>query len=874
MLTPSPYQLLGQQKYEEFILLLDGSDCPYDQANIKVAKFLLYGETPNSYSNIEKIAFELEALRHEAGFSYQVALDIRKSIFPNNFLNQISILDIELTINPISECDFSPLEEIIIGDEPRFDWFYLRVKNILDKIEDNYSTRLIPENLLQFTLEYLESRRLYQQLGEIYLIIKDHEKSSYFFNKSVEIHGYTPITYWGLAKNLLATNRPLEAIHLLQKSLILFPQNLLCTIEYAVVLDSYGENQDALDLLSSTNDRISSIVARNISLANFFRKTRNIDLSYKSFYRVIRTIPLYYECMIGLGSCTSNYQDFEFAQHCFHAASNAFPLGIRAKHRLASLLGTIGYHNKSLELLEKAYTITPFNFHIVISYSVNLADHGKLVEASEIIKKYLDDNNIQYRLHASLQLAKFYLDLGLTLQLYQILDTFQELIIKQSNYGNWEEWMAIYHYLAFIVPSARDDILFNSLLFHAISDQYRVRIEQWKLVIDFLHPENLDKKVNSKFSVNKQPLRVGFMSPNFHGHIVGILSKEVILSLSELSEVDVVMIPINPRLSSLDYFKELRETSNVSIHEHYGSVHNLVDLLCNLELDFLIELDGATSNFSYPIQYYQPARFNLGWLGFDAIYASPDNYFLCDWFTHPISADDFYVEKLVRMPHSHMCCEGFLVADKDRDREREALGISSNQIAFIYTAAVRKFNFNTAYAHAQILKQVPNSIILVKTSHGALDRPLAVWKKELDLVGVDSNRVIPIKYAPSNEDHRFYFKMADIYLDAYPYNGGSQTLEALWCDLPVVTYCGEQSFARMGYSLLSTAGITEGIAHSWEEYIEWAVRLATDRDLRLSIKERLAKGKDPDHLCPLWNPKQFARDMYNILQELYEQAEV
>jgi predicted O-linked N-acetylglucosamine transferase (SPINDLY family) len=78
----------------------------------------------------------------------------------------------------------------------------------------------------------------------------------------------------------------------------------------------------------------------------------------------------------------------------------------------------------------------------------------------------------------------------------------------------------------------------------------------------------------------------------------------------------------------------------------------------------------------------------------------------------------------------------------------------------------------------------------------------------------------------------------------------------------------------MGYSLLSTAGITEGIAHSWEEYIEWAVRLATDHDLRLSIKERLAKGKDPDNLCPLWNPKQFARDMYNILQELYEQAEV
>ncbi|MCA1904622.1 MAG: hypothetical protein LDL47_07290, partial [Cyanobacteria bacterium KgW148] len=138
--------------------------------------------------------------------------------------------------------------------------------------------------------------------------------------------------------------------------------------------------------------------------------------------------------------------------------------------------------------------------------------------------------------------------------------------------------------------------------------------------------------------------------------------------------------------------------------------------------------------------------------------------------------------------------------------------------------------------------------------------------------GLNPDRVMPLKYVPTQEEHRFYFKVADIYLDAYPYNGGSQTLEALWCELPVVTYCGEQSFARMGYSLLSTLGITDCIAHSWEEYIEWAVRLATDRDLYQKIKHRLWEAKQPETLSPLWNPKQFARDMYNILQELYQNA--
>ncbi|MCS6958808.1 MAG: hypothetical protein RMK91_02020 [Pseudanabaenaceae cyanobacterium SKYGB_i_bin29] len=450
------------------------------------------------------------------------------------------------------------------------------------------------------------------------------------------------------------------------------------------------------------------------------------------------------------------------------------------------------------------------------------------------------------------------------------LDDIQALLIEHSDRGtSWQEWMFLYHRLTFIVPSIRDNPFFNCLLFSLVSEKYIIRLWEWRKVVAKLYNFNFEavRRYNHKLR------RIAFISPNFTGHVVSILSIDIITELSSLyGDLEVMLIPTDPNYKESKFMEVVRRREQVRIVDLDN--YNLASIavtLAKLDLDVLIELDGATSISACPLLYCRPALINMSWLGFDAPFISPCNYFLCDRYTHPPEFDEIYVEKLVRLPHSHMCVSGFEVAEKDRDEIRTSLGISQDQVVFIYTAAVRKFNFDTAAAHAQILKRSPKSVLLVKTSLGTLDKPLEVWQQELQSVGVSTDRLIPMQYASTQEEHRFYFKVADIYLDAYPYNGGSQTLEALWCELPVVTLCGQQSFARMGYSLLSTLGITDGIAHSWEEYVEWAVRLATDKELYQKIKHRLWEAKQPATLSPLWNPKQFARDMYNILQDLYTQ---
>jgi protein O-GlcNAc transferase len=133
-------------------------------------------------------------------------------------------------------------------------------------------------------------------------------------------------------------------------------------------------------------------------------------------------------------------------------------------------------------------------------------------------------------------------------------------------------------------------------------------------------------------------------------------------------------------------------------------------------------------------------------------------------------------------------------------------------------------------------------------------------------VGIHRIKFIPADYP--EEKHRMIYKIADILLDSYPFNGGTHTLEALWFNVPVVTKTGEQFFSRFGYSFLNTLGIEAGIAHNWEEYIDWGTKLGKNPDLTNKIKTQLAQSKQTEHLAPLWNPKKFAQDMYATLEQI------
>jgi predicted O-linked N-acetylglucosamine transferase (SPINDLY family) len=434
----------------------------------------------------------------------------------------------------------------------------------------------------------------------------------------------------------------------------------------------------------------------------------------------------------------------------------------------------------------------------------------------------------------------------------------------------------IYTNFLFLVSSTRDSLEKNSRLYKFAGNLFAKEIMP---LIEQCSDWQLEYEMKNVYQGDR-PLRIGIISPNFGRHSVGWCSLDTIRELGKLTPH---LYLYNTGLGKPDNLSREFETcaakhywyeQELAIPEQSSYDARLNRTSQNIlddQLDVLIDLDSITHPFNVHLLNRKLAPVCLSWLGFDAPFISPDNYWLGDQYTHPVGIDKYYVEKIVRLPDAHMAVSGFDCIEVDRDQERAKLGISPNQIVYLMAAPGRKFNRAMAKAGVQILNQVPDAVLMYKGIVD-LDFVSVVFKTECESVGVNPERIKFLPATKTEREHRSVYQLADVFLDSYPYNGGTHNLEALWFDLPVVTHKGEQSFARMGYSFLQAIGVAHGVASNWDEYIDWGVRYGLDASLRNSIKQQLIDSKHPDHLAPLWNPKKLAQDMYNLLHNLISKS--
>jgi len=258
-------------------------------------------------------------------------------------------------------------------------------------------------------------------------------------------------------------------------------------------------------------------------------------------------------------------------------------------------------------------------------------------------------------------------------------------------------------------------------------------------------------------------------------------------------------------------------------------------------------------------------------MGFDAPFLSSQNYYLCDRHTHPDYVDSHYVEQLLKLPDAHMAVSGFQSVPVNRGELRELWGIRPNQVVYLYASHSRKFNPDTLVSLVKILNAVPDSVLLIK-SVGDMESIQNAYQQECLNQNISYERIKLIPVTETEEEYRSVYTVSDVCLDSYPYNGGSQNMEALWFDLPLVTYKGEQPSSRMGYSFLATLGIDTGIANNWQEYVECGIKLGLDSNLRNRVREKLIQSKQSQSLSPLWNPQKLAKHMYTMLESLLLQG--
>ena len=610
-----------------------------------------------------------------------------------------------------------------------------------------------------------------------------------------------------------------------------------------------------------------------IALGSAFFKQGDWESSILAYQTALEINPSSVTALGGLGAALTEYGELDKAITFLQSALEIDPNDAQIYCNLGYAFTRSNQMDDAVFCYYKALKLNPefghafWNFNNDILGDVTNPLHFNFVLRRQIADQFLESCYETDRIRALVNFITNYSHSGLNDAAITKLSGLEEFIFENANNFDTLEIEVLYNSFLFNLNSLRDNRELNINLSRLIGRLYKEK------VIDDKSPlHNIDKTTILTISKNSSHLRIGFLSPHFGRHPVGWCSFDVIRELSQITP--------HIYLYTTGTLKpdQLTRQFEAVAEQHFwyedtkfnfdGRVNQLIADISQCQLDVIIDLDSVTVPLGTHIlcrQYLAQVR--LSWLGFDAPFVSSDNYWLGDRFTHPEGVDQYYLEKILRLPDAHMAVSGFESTLIDRNEERKKLNIEANQVAYLYAAPARKFNCDSAKACISILKQVPNSVLLYK-GRGDHEVIRDIHIQTCNELGVDPNRV---KFLPSyktEEEHRGMYAIADVFLDSYPYNGGSHNLEVLWCNLPVVTLVGEQSFASMGYSFLQALDINEGIAHSWEEYIKWGVRYGLDTELRNSIKQKLILSKDPKNLAPLWNPKKFAQDMYSILQTL------
>jgi predicted O-linked N-acetylglucosamine transferase (SPINDLY family) len=373
--------------------------------------------------------------------------------------------------------------------------------------------------------------------------------------------------------------------------------------------------------------------------------------------------------------------------------------------------------------------------------------------------------------------------------------------------------------------------------------------------------EGLRYSFQSRKIDQNRPLRIGYIGHTLRRHSVGWLSRWL-FSHHDREKFHISVYLVNDSLAD-DFYQEWFASKVDNAHAIHIDALEIADQIYKDEIDILVDLDSITLNVTYTTLSFKPAPIQVAWLGWDAPGLPAVDYFIADPYVLPEEASQFYQEKIWRLPQTYIAVDGFEISVPTI--RREDLGIPDDAIVFLSAQTGMKRHPDTIRLQLQILKEVSNSYLIIK-GLGDDDAVKEVFIHMAKEAGIDFNRLCFRSLDATEYDHRANLQVADVVLDTYPYNGATTTLEALWVGIPLVTKTGKTFSSRNTYGFLQNVGVTEGIAWSDDEYIEWGIRLGRDENLRRQISWKLKQSR---RTSPLWNAKQFTREMESAYLQMY-----
>jgi predicted O-linked N-acetylglucosamine transferase (SPINDLY family) len=357
-------------------------------------------------------------------------------------------------------------------------------------------------------------------------------------------------------------------------------------------------------------------------------------------------------------------------------------------------------------------------------------------------------------------------------------------------------------------------------------------------------------------------IRIAYYSPDFRSHPVSSLAARL-FEYHDRSKFELFAFffgsekrdEVTARIeAAFDQFIDVRKISDMEI----------AALSRKLGIDIAIDLAGHTQDCRTGIFSYRAAPIQVNYLGYPATMgAEYMDYIVADGVIIEEKNRIHYTEKIAYMPHS------YLVGDPQREISqriftRLELGLPESGFIFCCFNASYKINPPVFDVWAKILQRVRGSVLWLSPASGTAVENL---RKEAASRGLDPQRLIFSNRIDSPAEHLARVRVADLFLDTWPFNAHSTAIDALWAGVPLITCRGETFASRVAASLLKAIELPELVTEKNSDYEALAIELATNPAKLREIKDKLERNR---LTTPLFDTAIFAKHIETAYIKMYE----
>jgi predicted O-linked N-acetylglucosamine transferase (SPINDLY family) len=705
----------------------------------------------------------------------------------------------------------------------------------------------------------------------------EYTKAVEFYEQLVELEprNYPNYLYLGLFYLLQKQEEAAQTTWLYLLSQVDDHENQVLTMQLVELLDwAAKQHSQAGDLVKSQLIRAHLRQIDPTNVNNLLESILVTDLDPSTIEILIREFQLVHLLESQAYSVCSDLL-LEVVKHCITHKPLSLVGIIQAcipyanpKSTWAEVLLEGGYQlaeclpEEAIALCEVCLKLQPDDIDIWCAYSCFCSNHSapnhqRKIAAALGLKQRCTTSSLQ--LQGCYSLLREFLMAGYSCEAEKLLPEFKTTLLAQLNETveiqeiNGQSFVDLLVVAASLLQYCQDKPLEHRELQNQIAKKFQTASDQ-------IHSKNIVGQPRQPLKSKK--LKIGYIGHTLRTHSVGWLCRWL-FKYHDHDQFHISSYCIDQPTEEI-FTKIWFTDPSDAIFLLPGNVHTVAQKIREDEIDILIDLDSMTFQSTCAIMAARSAPVQATWLGFDACGLPAIDYFIADPLVLPDNAQEYYQEKIWRLPQTYIAVDGFEVGISDISRD--SLNIPAEAVVYYTSQAGSKRNPTNIRLQMQILKAVPNSFLLVK-GKGEQGVIREMFTNLANEVGISLDQIRFLQNAPTEFVHRANMRIADVVLDTYPYTGATTTLEALWMGMPVVTKVGQQFAARNSYAFMTNVGVTEGIAYSDEEYVDWGIRLGLERELRHQVMWTLHQSRKTS---PLWDAKAFTRQMEAAYKQMWE----